>query len=383
VGPVPINEGTQHHTKCRDTTDAPFPARVLSLKKRPDGSKKVFLKETGGVRGVFACLSHRWGGSEGCVTTRAKYADMLNDMAWDSIPRTFQDAIDFSLALGISYIWIDSYCVIQDDPGDWREQAALMADIYQNSYITLSTTTASNNESGCFWGSDRFYAKKYSRCRACNSRSAMKGTIGGGRGAPVLRSRCSHEPGYFRSAYCRPGSCISRIWNSCGNTARSGPASAADTTPRPIQRRLPGRAKGRGRRLSSSTHRCTSRVRRTACPHFLGLTRGMPNPSATPCNPNTLLGCGGGLFIKTCSGESILPLSRRVFRPARCVVASMAHTSQNGIGDASTRIRRPVRPRAFPRGDSADTGPGTRKHLLTVICRAPVPDSTTGQLSRG
>jgi hypothetical protein len=126
-------------------------------------------------QGVYACLSHRWGGSETGRATRASYSALLEDIAWDTIPRTFQDAIQFLLSLGIKYVWIDYYCIIQDDPLDWQEQAAQMARIYQNSYITLAATSSLNNESGCFWDSDTSYEKEFKAGRNDLSvRRAMK-----------------------------------------------------------------------------------------------------------------------------------------------------------------------------------------------------------------
>jgi hypothetical protein len=91
---------------------------------------------------------------------------MLEGIAWDTIPQTFQDKIQFLLSLRIRNVWIDYYCIIQDDPLDWQEQAAQMASIYQNSYITLAATSSLNNESGCFWDSDTCYEKNFKTGRS-------------------------------------------------------------------------------------------------------------------------------------------------------------------------------------------------------------------------
>lgn len=157
-----IDECLKNHSKCSKAVEAVRPSRVLSLKSTSTGSIEVSLQEThSDQQGVYACLSHPWGGSETGRTTRASYPAMLKGIAWDTIPRTFQDTIQFLLSLGIKNVWIDSYCIIQDDPLDWQEQAAQMASIYQNSYITLAATSSLNNESGCFWDSDTSYEKNF------------------------------------------------------------------------------------------------------------------------------------------------------------------------------------------------------------------------------
>lgn len=69
---------------------------------------------------------------------------------WTEIPKTFQDAVVYCLKLGIEYLWIDALCIIQDDDRDWQQQSAMMARIFQNSYITLAATAAQNDTSGCF-----------------------------------------------------------------------------------------------------------------------------------------------------------------------------------------------------------------------------------------
>jgi hypothetical protein len=48
----------------------------------------------------------------------------------DELPRTFQDAIQVTRELGIKYIWIDSLCIIQDDPVGWEQESKRMHGIY-------------------------------------------------------------------------------------------------------------------------------------------------------------------------------------------------------------------------------------------------------------
>jgi hypothetical protein len=66
------------------------------------------------------------------------------------LPMTFQDAISVTKALGIRYLWVDSFCIIQDDEKDWEAQASLMASIYENAYITLAAGASANDDGGFF-----------------------------------------------------------------------------------------------------------------------------------------------------------------------------------------------------------------------------------------
>lgn len=54
------------------------------------------------------------------------------------------------LALRIEFIWIDSLCIIQDSEEDWREQAAAMASIYANGFLTIAATKSKDGRGGLF-----------------------------------------------------------------------------------------------------------------------------------------------------------------------------------------------------------------------------------------
>ncbi|KAJ4317493.1 hypothetical protein N0V84_007320 [Fusarium piperis] len=65
-----------------------------------------------------------------------------------TIPATFQDAIKLANTLGIQYIWIDSLCIIQDSKEDWDVEAAHMASVYSQAYVTISATAAKDSSAG-------------------------------------------------------------------------------------------------------------------------------------------------------------------------------------------------------------------------------------------
>lgn len=52
-------------------------------------------------------------------------------------PRTIEDALLVTLRLGFQYLWIDRYCINQDNVGETYAQLRLMGSIYRNSELTL------------------------------------------------------------------------------------------------------------------------------------------------------------------------------------------------------------------------------------------------------
>jgi hypothetical protein len=98
----------------------------------------------------YVALSHCWGRRQSCITTSETLELYKRGIPWDTIPKTFKDAMQFSLKLGVKYIWIDSLCIIQDRPSDWDIESSKMADVYQNSYLTLAATASSGDSEGCY-----------------------------------------------------------------------------------------------------------------------------------------------------------------------------------------------------------------------------------------
>ncbi|GAP89901.2 putative protein TOL [Rosellinia necatrix] len=84
------------------------------------------------------------------MLTRDTLEQKKKNIQWDTLSRTFRDAVVLTRGIGVQYIWIDSLCIIQDDPDDWKNEAANMASIYEGALMVLSATASTNGETGCF-----------------------------------------------------------------------------------------------------------------------------------------------------------------------------------------------------------------------------------------
>lgn len=101
---------------------------------------------------TYATLSHCWGGADSkipCLTTE-NYDDYLRHIVVASLPKVFRDAIALSRRLDIQFLWIDSLCIIQNSQHDWLEQAAIMGEVYQGSYLNIAATRSSDPSVGLF-----------------------------------------------------------------------------------------------------------------------------------------------------------------------------------------------------------------------------------------
>jgi hypothetical protein len=108
-----------------------------------------------GDEGVeYTALSHRWGNDPPSkddpqyCTTDGNIATRLNKFSLSELPKTFQDAVRVTRELGIEYLWIDSLCIIQWNPEDWKREAGRMEDVFASAYCTLAATSAVDSKAG-------------------------------------------------------------------------------------------------------------------------------------------------------------------------------------------------------------------------------------------
>ncbi|KAH6638799.1 heterokaryon incompatibility protein-domain-containing protein [Boeremia exigua] len=96
----------------------------------------------------YTALTYCWGGSRQPITTTENYASRCHNFSFHDFPQTLKDAISFTRALGINYIWIDCLCIVQDDNEDWAAEAARLADIYSGAFVVLAATRSSDAAEG-------------------------------------------------------------------------------------------------------------------------------------------------------------------------------------------------------------------------------------------
>ena len=143
----------REHGSCSSrsmTINAALPSRLIDVGVL-GGDVPCRLHETSkSETAQYLTLSHRWGGANVFRATKATYDEMLTKIEILDLPKTFQDAIYITQKLGYRYIWVDSLCIIQDDPADWEAVSRQMADIYSNSALTIAALWGQDSHAGCF-----------------------------------------------------------------------------------------------------------------------------------------------------------------------------------------------------------------------------------------
>ena len=108
------------------------------------------LSRTEGARGKYIILSHRWGPDTFTArTTKDNYeyrcTQGVGCDTFNGVTPLFYEAGQLAFKLGVRHIWIDSVCIVQDDPADWRRESVKMAEYYQYAWLTIAATHTTEN----------------------------------------------------------------------------------------------------------------------------------------------------------------------------------------------------------------------------------------------
>ncbi|MCJ1424050.1 hypothetical protein MMC29_001937, partial [Sticta canariensis] len=93
----------------------------------------------------YVALSYVWGAAR----TLRNVNDIRKDLEVKGsllkrakeLPNTIKDAISLTRKLGEQYLWVDSLCIIQDDPDDQAQQIAAMDLIYSSAVLTIAAAS--------------------------------------------------------------------------------------------------------------------------------------------------------------------------------------------------------------------------------------------------
>ncbi|KAI1150202.1 heterokaryon incompatibility protein-domain-containing protein [Nemania diffusa] len=133
------------HSQVRKTY---VPDRLVDLGPRGNNLDAVLLDDTSGIKGPYIALSHCWGGTIPYRTLQSNKDELCQRIDYFELSENFQDAFTVARRLSYRYIWIDSFCIVQDDREDWLQQATKMADVYSGAELTISAARSSSFDEG-------------------------------------------------------------------------------------------------------------------------------------------------------------------------------------------------------------------------------------------
>ncbi|KAH7156589.1 hypothetical protein EDB81DRAFT_928634 [Dactylonectria macrodidyma] len=128
------------------------PTRLLDVSDNDSGTVKLLDSECDHVKTErYVALSHRWGSPEHhakLCTFKSNIDTFKRGIEVSALPKTFQDAVCVTRGLGLCRLWIDSICIVQDDPNDWDTESKLMERVFSSAYCTIAASCASGSSDG-------------------------------------------------------------------------------------------------------------------------------------------------------------------------------------------------------------------------------------------
>ena len=143
-----LRECRQTHRSCGAPISSFNPTRLAHIVNK--NLVRVVLSQEQTSYHSYATFSHCWGKAKTVKLLKANMQVLLHGIPILDLPLSYKEAILVCQALDISYIWIDSLCIIQDSKGDWTREAAVMQDVYQNSILNICASASAENSEASF-----------------------------------------------------------------------------------------------------------------------------------------------------------------------------------------------------------------------------------------
>lgn len=142
----------QTHDRCNQRPQESFvPSRLLQL-DTATGPEPVFrvVEATEVEPGTrYVTLSHCCG-VDGLELTHSSLDQLLTPQPLSNLPLAFRDALTVVARLGLSHLWIDRLCLMQDDPSEQQAEASQTRDVFRNAFLSIAASGITSSSSGLF-----------------------------------------------------------------------------------------------------------------------------------------------------------------------------------------------------------------------------------------
>ncbi|KAI0197560.1 heterokaryon incompatibility protein-domain-containing protein [Astrocystis sublimbata] len=148
-----ITECLTNHEDCYKPCLNGFkPSRLLDISQ--DIVKLVPGSSEGTEKHHYATLSHCWGMAEFSRLTESNIPHYLAGVHISTFEPTFRETIATVRRLGLRYLWVDCYCIIQGHDAkammDWKKESKRMGDVYANSVLNIGALESNGPAGGLF-----------------------------------------------------------------------------------------------------------------------------------------------------------------------------------------------------------------------------------------
>ncbi|KAK8115713.1 hypothetical protein PG984_012215 [Apiospora sp. TS-2023a] len=136
------------HDKCENSVISDDKNHKLFRFIDVQEEKVVEIRESNLQSFRYAALSYVWGGPQTFCLRTDNILELQMRGSLRNTPNTIRDAMTVASGLGFTYIYVDAFCLVQDDANDKREQLAIMGKIYANATVCIVAASGESAHSG-------------------------------------------------------------------------------------------------------------------------------------------------------------------------------------------------------------------------------------------
>lgn len=144
IGKHWLSDCVENHPECKPVYEdvSWHPSRLMYIGTVDQPALRLIFGSQLAPNTSYATLSHCWGDTEGSVVTKKTLTAYFDAIPLNELSATARDAVHVARALGIQYLWIDGFCIIQRDEEDWQAESAQMAKVYGFSTCTIAAASS-------------------------------------------------------------------------------------------------------------------------------------------------------------------------------------------------------------------------------------------------
>ncbi|KAI9660326.1 MAG: hypothetical protein M1821_009676 [Bathelium mastoideum] len=137
---------TEHGASCRQT--------YLHIHESPcdmlfiDAESECLVRLPSDT--AYVALSYVWGGANKkmTLTSNLKQFMQLNGLLRRDLPKIISDALEVTNALDYRYLWVDAFCIVQNDDVSKKAMIESMDSVYGNAVITIIAASGGQANAG-------------------------------------------------------------------------------------------------------------------------------------------------------------------------------------------------------------------------------------------
>lgn len=133
------------HANCIPKKKSILPTRVIDCLDLENPKIHVANQSE---EDFYAALSYVWGEHQPNKTTTANLPLYTEKIEPSLIPQTIRDALHCTRKLGLRYLWVDSFCILQDSNDDKKREIARMREIFRGAFVTIVAASADKVSQG-------------------------------------------------------------------------------------------------------------------------------------------------------------------------------------------------------------------------------------------